>query len=98
MVANDFNPSTLEADAGRSLIGRPAWSTDSTSPGQPGYTVRPCLERKEKRKEKNERNWNIKNVDMSFLGLLYSLYHSYEHQGSLLGRGWVLNPFLGKLP
>lgn len=33
-------------------------------------------QKKKKRKEKNERNWNIKNVDMSFLGLLYSLYRS----------------------
>jgi hypothetical protein len=28
MVAHDFNPSTWEAEAGRFLSSRPAWSTE----------------------------------------------------------------------
>jgi hypothetical protein len=35
VVAHAFNPSTLEAEAGRSLSSRPAWSTEWVS-GQPG--------------------------------------------------------------
>jgi hypothetical protein len=35
MVAHAFNPRTQEAEAGRSLHSRPAWSTDWVS-GQPG--------------------------------------------------------------
>jgi hypothetical protein len=35
MVANTFNPSTQEAEAGGSLSLRPAWSTEQV-PGQPG--------------------------------------------------------------
>ena len=35
MVALTFNPSTQEAEAGRSLSSRPAWSAEQV-PGQPG--------------------------------------------------------------
>jgi hypothetical protein len=35
MVAHAFNPSTWEAEAGRFLSLRPAWSTKGV-PGQPG--------------------------------------------------------------
>jgi hypothetical protein len=35
VVAHSFNPSTWEAEAGRFLSSRPAWSTKWV-PGQPG--------------------------------------------------------------
>ena len=35
VVARAFNPSTWEAEAGRSLSSRPTWSTERV-PGQPG--------------------------------------------------------------
>jgi hypothetical protein len=44
VVAHTFNPSTWEAEAGRFLSLRPAWSTDSQ-----GYTEKPCLKRKRKK-------------------------------------------------
>jgi hypothetical protein len=51
VVVHTFNPSTQEAEAGRSLSSRPAWSTEQVS-GQPGLE-KPKRERKEKkRKEK----------------------------------------------
>ena len=34
-MAHAFNPSSWEAEAGRSLSVRPAWSTEKV-PGQPG--------------------------------------------------------------
>jgi hypothetical protein len=50
VVANAFNPSTLEAEAGGFLSSRPAWSTDWV-PGQPGLH-RETLFRKTKNKTK----------------------------------------------
>jgi hypothetical protein len=50
MVAHTFNPSTWEAEAGRSLSSRPAWSTKWV-PGQPGLH-RETLSRKTKKKKK----------------------------------------------
>jgi hypothetical protein len=35
VVAHAFNPSTWEAEAGKFLSSRPAWSTEGV-PGQPG--------------------------------------------------------------
>ena len=49
VVALAFNPSTVEAEAGRSLSLRPAWSTE-------GVTEQPGLHRETKKKErKRER-------------------------------------------
>jgi hypothetical protein len=45
-VAHAFNPSTLEAETGRFLSSRPAWSTKGV-PGQPGLH-RETLSRKKK--------------------------------------------------
>jgi hypothetical protein len=54
-VAHAFNPSTYEAEAGRFLSSRPAWSTKLV-PGQPGL-YRETLSRKTKqtKKKKKER-------------------------------------------
>ena len=52
MVVQAFNPSTLEAEAGRSLSSRSAWSTELV-PGQDrqGYTEKHC-QRKGKKESK----------------------------------------------
>jgi hypothetical protein len=49
VVVHAFNPSTWEAEAGRSLSSRPAWSTEWV-PGQPGLH-RETLSRKTKKKK-----------------------------------------------
>jgi hypothetical protein len=49
MVAHAFNPSTREAEAGRFLSTRPAWST-KWAPGQPGL-YRETLSQKTKKKK-----------------------------------------------
>jgi hypothetical protein len=43
-VAHAFNPSTWEAEAGRFLSSRPAWSTSKFQDSQ-SYTEKPCLEK-----------------------------------------------------
>jgi hypothetical protein len=52
VVAHAFNPSTWEADAGRFLSLRPAWSTERV-PGQPGLH-RENLSRKTKNQNQNQ--------------------------------------------
>jgi hypothetical protein len=56
MVAHAFNPSTWEAEAGRFLSSRPAWSTEWV-PGQPGLH-RETLPRKpnQPNKQTNKQN------------------------------------------
>ena len=53
MVAQAFNPSTWEAEAGKFLSSRPAWSTESV-PRQPGLR-RETLSRKTKKKNKKTK-------------------------------------------
>jgi hypothetical protein len=52
-MAHTFNPNTREAEAGRFLSSRPAWSTKWV-PGQPGLTEKPCL-KKPKNKQTNKQ-------------------------------------------
>jgi hypothetical protein len=56
MVAHAFNPSTREAEAGRFLSSRPAWSTERV-PGQPGLH-RETLSQKTKAKTKTNKQTN----------------------------------------
>jgi hypothetical protein len=52
LVAHTFNPSTWEAEAGRSLSLRPALSTDQV-PGQPGLAIeRNTVLKSQKKKKK----------------------------------------------
>jgi hypothetical protein len=53
MMANAFNPSTWEAEAGGFLSSRPAWSTKFQD--SQGYTEKPCLG-KTKTKTKKKKN------------------------------------------
>jgi hypothetical protein len=53
VVAHAFNPSTWDAEAGRFLSSRPAWSTEWV-PGQPGLH-RETLSRKTKTKNQKQK-------------------------------------------
>jgi hypothetical protein len=63
VVAHAFNPSTWEAEAGRFLSSRPAWST-KWIPGQPGLHRNPVWKNKQTNKDipipryKNQANNN----------------------------------------
>jgi hypothetical protein len=54
VVAHSFNHSAWEAEAGRFLSCRPAWSTEGV-PGQPGLH-REILSRKQTNKQKKPQN------------------------------------------
>jgi hypothetical protein len=54
VVAHAFNPSTREAEAGRFLSSRPAWSTNEFQDSQ-SYTEKPCLEKPKKNKNKKKK-------------------------------------------
>jgi hypothetical protein len=58
VVAHAFNPSTWEAEAGRFLSSRPAWSAERV-PGQPELPVSK-KQNKTKQKDKNNNNNNKK--------------------------------------
>jgi hypothetical protein len=51
VVAHAFNPSTWEAEAGGFLSLRPAWSIQRDFQDSQGYTEKPCLGKKKKKKK-----------------------------------------------
>jgi hypothetical protein len=53
VVAHAFSSSTWEAEAGRFLSSRPAWSTEWV-PGQPGLYEKPYLKKPKKKKKKKK--------------------------------------------
>jgi hypothetical protein len=53
VVAHSFNPSTLEAETGRFLSSRSAWSTEWV-PRQPGLQRNPVLENKKQNQQTNK--------------------------------------------
>jgi hypothetical protein len=53
MLAHAFNPSTLEAEAGRFLSLRPAWSTKFQD--SQGYTEKHCLKKQKEMKRKKKK-------------------------------------------
>jgi hypothetical protein len=79
MATHTFNPSTREAEVGRFLSSRPAWSTKWV-PGQPGL-YRETLSRKTKKK----RIWKKKPEQFQ---------HTYTHLLSFTGFIFIPNPFL----
>jgi hypothetical protein len=70
-VAHTFNPSTWEAEAGRFLSSRPAWSTKWV-PGQPGL-YRETLSPKKKQKQKQNKTKSISTVWCLSLSIDYGL-------------------------
>ena len=50
VVVHAFNPSTWEAESGRFLSSRPAWSTSEFQDSQ-SYTEKRCLEKQNKTKQ-----------------------------------------------
>ena len=54
VVTQAFNPSTWEAEAGRSLSSRPAWSQSEFQDSQ-GYTEKPCLEKQQQQQQQNKK-------------------------------------------
>ena len=60
MVVHSFNPSTQEAEAGRSLSSRSAWSTERVL-GQAPKLHRETLSRKNKNKNKKTKTNKQKN-------------------------------------
>jgi hypothetical protein len=60
VVAHAFNPSTQEAEAGRFLSSRPAWSTEFQD--SQSYTEKPCLKKKKKKKKKKRKRKKEKNA------------------------------------
>jgi hypothetical protein len=55
VVVHAFNPSTWEAEAGRFLSLRPAWSTKWV-PGQPGLHRKTLSRKTKKQKTKKQKN------------------------------------------
>ena len=62
IVVYTFNPSTLEAEAGRFLSSRPAWSTKVC-------TEKPCLKKskKKKKKKKKKKRAKTKHIGAVFI-------------------------------
>ena len=86
-MAHAFNPSTWEAEAGRFLSSRPAWSTEWVL-GQPGL-YRETLSRKTNNKTKNEfdhaqANKCMDNTNWAFLKIKNSL-KNVVHQTWTMG-------------
>jgi hypothetical protein len=54
VVADTFNLSTWEVEAGRFLSSKPAWSKSKFQDIQ-DYTEKPCHEKKQKTKTKNKK-------------------------------------------
>jgi hypothetical protein len=77
MVAHAFNPSTWEAEAGRFLSSRPAWSTEWV-PGQPEIH-RETLSQKNKQKTKTKNPQKIFFFHFilcdEYLANMYVTYH-----------------------
>ena len=67
VVAHAFNPSTWEAEVGRFLSSRPAWSTERV-PGQPGL-YRETLSQKQKQTQANKQTEKRKLQVARILGL-----------------------------
>jgi hypothetical protein len=76
-VAQTFNPSTWEAEAGEFLSSRPAWSQSEFQDRQ-GYTEKPCLKKKaggggdrEREREEGERERDYKYFSWPFKSCCY---------------------------
>jgi hypothetical protein len=61
VVVHTFNPSTQEAEAGRFLNSRPAWSTEFQD--SQCYTERPCLKKTKAKNKQPNKQTNKKCVE-----------------------------------
>jgi hypothetical protein len=53
VLVHAYNPSIQEAEAGKSLSSRPAWSTERV-PGQQRYKEKPGCEKEKKKSQKSK--------------------------------------------
>jgi hypothetical protein len=60
VVVHAFNPSTWEAEAGKFLSSRPAWSTESTRTAR--ATEKPYLEKQKTKQNKTKKQTNKKTT------------------------------------
>jgi hypothetical protein len=79
VVAHAFNPSTWEAEAGRFLSLRPAWSTKWV-PGQPGLH-RETLSQKKKKKINQPANQPYKQKTLQMAEINYP---TADYYGSMI--------------
>jgi hypothetical protein len=77
-VAHTFNPSTREAEAGRFLSLRPAWSTKWV-PGQPGLHRETLSRKAKKNKNKNKNNNNNNNNNLKNIVDIICIFQLYQH-------------------
>jgi hypothetical protein len=80
LVAHSFNPSTREAEAGRFLSLRPAWSTEC-DPGQPGLhretlSQTSCPPQEKKRKKRSLISWQPSIITAYAIVTLLSNVHT----------------------
>jgi hypothetical protein len=89
VVAHAFNPSTREAEAGRFLSSRPAWSTKRV-PGQPGLHRETLSQKYKKQKTKSKKtknkNKNKKKI-LCFFETESLLYQELAKEARLAGQG-----------
>jgi hypothetical protein len=81
VVAHAFNPSTWEAEAGRSLSSRPAWSIEGGVPGQPrlhGETL--SKKKKKKKKKKVNTSWESQTLEKSLGKVLWFILGSINRR------------------
>jgi hypothetical protein len=64
VVVQAFNPSTREAEAGRSLSSRPAWPTELV-PGQPGLQRNSVSKKKKNKKKQNKQKTPLSRRQIS---------------------------------
>jgi hypothetical protein len=76
-LVHDFNPSTREAETGRFLSSRPAWSTEWVL-GQPGLH-RETLSRKNKQQQQKP-NQPTKQTNLNFYEQSCRLLWTWEHR------------------
>jgi hypothetical protein len=72
MVVHGFNPSTWEAEAGRFLSLRPAWSTKLV-PGQPGLYRETLSQKTNKQTNKNKAKYFKNSINFQ----TYSIFSDF---------------------
>jgi hypothetical protein len=76
VVVHTFNPSTQEAEAGRFLSSRPAWSTKGV-PGQPGLHRETLFLKKQKTKQ-NKKSFPYKNQNGISIAAFFLTFKTWK--------------------